>query len=134
MTAVSFWILLDQETMGWHWHQPDHMQSFAPLSRQTTMRVPHHSVFTGRMPLLLPNQQRQSTEGTTLSHSIRQDTGQCTLLYTKWVAIPNKIFYSLRAMYGTVWRYMQHLKIIASQVLAILYNSAASVLLHYIMT
>jgi len=23
----------------------------------------HHSVFTGRMPFLLPNQQRQSTEG-----------------------------------------------------------------------
>jgi len=21
-----FWILLEQEMMGWHWHQPDHMQ------------------------------------------------------------------------------------------------------------
>jgi len=28
------------------------------------MPVPHHSVFTGRMPFLPPNQQRQSTEGT----------------------------------------------------------------------
>jgi len=27
------------------------------------MPVPHHSVFTGQMPFLLPNQQRQSTEG-----------------------------------------------------------------------
>jgi len=27
------------------------------------MPVPHHSVFTGRMPFLPPNQQRQSTEG-----------------------------------------------------------------------
>jgi len=27
------------------------------------MPAPHHSVFTGRMPFLLPNQQRQSTEG-----------------------------------------------------------------------
>jgi len=27
------------------------------------MPVPHHSVFTGRMPFLLPNKQRQSTEG-----------------------------------------------------------------------
>jgi len=26
------------------------------------MPVPHHSVFTGRMPFLPPNQQRQSTE------------------------------------------------------------------------
>jgi len=28
------------------------------------MPAPHHSVFTGRMPFLPPNQQRQSTEGT----------------------------------------------------------------------
>ena len=27
--------------------------------------APHHSVFTGRMPFLPPNQQRQSTEGNT---------------------------------------------------------------------
>jgi len=32
-------------------------------SRQITMPAPHHSVFTGRMPFLPPNQQRQSTEG-----------------------------------------------------------------------
>ena len=35
----------------------------APCSRQITMPAPHHSVFTGRMPLLPPSQQRQSTEG-----------------------------------------------------------------------
>jgi len=29
------------------------------------MPAPHHSVFTGRMPFLLPNQQHQSTEGIT---------------------------------------------------------------------
>ena len=33
-----------------------------PRSRQITMPAPHHSVFTGRMPFLPPNQQRQSTE------------------------------------------------------------------------
>ena len=34
----------------------------APCSRQITMPAPHHSsFFTGRMPFLLPNQQRQST-------------------------------------------------------------------------
>jgi len=27
------------------------------------MPVPHHSVFTGRMPFLPPNKERQSTEG-----------------------------------------------------------------------
>jgi len=35
----------------------------APRCRQITMPAPHHSVFTGRMPFLPPNQQRQSTEG-----------------------------------------------------------------------
>ena len=34
----------------------------APRSRQMTMPAPHHSVFTGRMPFLPPNQQRQSSE------------------------------------------------------------------------
>ena len=35
----------------------------APYCRQITTPAPHHSVFTGRMPFLPPNQQRQSTEG-----------------------------------------------------------------------
>ena len=35
----------------------------APRSTQITTPAPHHSVFTGCMPFLLPNQQRQSTEG-----------------------------------------------------------------------
>ena len=34
-----------------------------PPSRQITMPAPHHSVFTGRMPFLPPNQQHQSIEG-----------------------------------------------------------------------
>ena len=38
----------------------------APRSRQTTTPAPHQSVFTGRMPYLPPNQQRQSTEGNPL--------------------------------------------------------------------
>ena len=35
----------------------------APRSRQKTTPAPHHSIFTGRMPFLSPNQQCQSTEG-----------------------------------------------------------------------
>jgi len=35
----------------------------APPSRQITTPTPHHSIFTGWMLLLTPNQQRQSTEG-----------------------------------------------------------------------
>jgi len=38
----------------------------APRSRQMTTPAPNHSSFlAGRMPFLPPNQQRQSTEGTT---------------------------------------------------------------------
>ena len=42
----------------------------APRSRQITMPAPHHSVFTGRMPFLTPNQQCQSTEGIALQNPI----------------------------------------------------------------
>ena len=34
----------------------------APCSKQITTPAPQHSVFTGRMPFLLPNQQHQSTK------------------------------------------------------------------------
>jgi len=35
----------------------------APHSRQITTPTPHHSIFTGRMLFMTPNQQCQSTEG-----------------------------------------------------------------------
>ena len=60
--AKPIWILLKQETVrgsGISWA----ICKSAPCSRQITMPTPHHSVFTGRMPFLPPNQQRQSTEG-----------------------------------------------------------------------
>jgi len=41
----------------------------APWPRHITMRASHHSVFTGQMPFLPPNQQHQSTEGTMSSQS-----------------------------------------------------------------
>ena len=46
----------------WQWHQLCRMQVCPPRSRQITTPAPHHSVFTGRMPFLPPNQQSQSTE------------------------------------------------------------------------
>ena len=59
-------ILLEQETVsgsGISWA----IGKSAPRSRQTTTPAPHRSVFTGRMPFLPPNQQRQSTEGKNLT-------------------------------------------------------------------
>ena len=41
----------------------------AHRSRQITTPAPHRSVFSGRMPFLPPNQQRQSTEDQTADHT-----------------------------------------------------------------
>jgi len=57
------WILLEQQTVsgsGISWA----ICKSAPRSRQITTPAPYHSFFTGRMPFMQPNQQRQSTEGT----------------------------------------------------------------------
>jgi len=60
-TNLDFTEARDSE---WQWHQLGICKS-APRSRQITTPATHHSVFTGRMPFLPPNQQRQNTEGTT---------------------------------------------------------------------
>jgi len=54
-----------RDDVVWQWHQLDHMQIIC-----TSLQTDNHastsplSFFTGWMPFLLPNQQRQSTEGT----------------------------------------------------------------------
>ena len=56
------WILLKQETVsgsGISWA----ICKSASRSRQITIQHPTTQFFTGRMPFLPPNQQRQSTEG-----------------------------------------------------------------------
>ena len=47
----------------WQWHQLGHMQVCTSL--QTDSQHPTTQFFTGRVPFLSPNQQRQSTEGKT---------------------------------------------------------------------
>jgi len=58
-TNLDFTETRDSE---WQWHQLV-ICKFAPHSKQITTPAPHHSVFTGWMPFLPPNQQRQNTEG-----------------------------------------------------------------------
>ena len=60
-TNLGFTEARDSE---WLWHQLGHMQVCTLLQTDTTP-APHHSIFTGRVPFLTPNQQRQSTEGLT---------------------------------------------------------------------
>ena len=52
----------------WQWHQLGYMQVCTSL--QTDNHASTLSFFTGRMPFLPPNQQRQSTEGFTLVHKM----------------------------------------------------------------
>jgi len=46
----------------WQWHQLGHMQVCTLLQTDNHASTPP-LFFTDRMPFLLPNQQRQSTEG-----------------------------------------------------------------------
>jgi len=55
--------MMTMMVLGRQWHQLDHMQTNAPRSRQINTSTPHHSIFTGRMLFLTPNEQCQSTEG-----------------------------------------------------------------------
>ena len=54
-TNLDFTEARDSE---WQWHQLGRMQVCISLQADN-----HGSFFTGRMPFLTPNQQRQSTEG-----------------------------------------------------------------------
>jgi len=59
-TNLDFTEARDSE---WQWHQLGHMQGCTSLQTDNHISTPPLSFFTGRMPFLSPNQQRQSTEG-----------------------------------------------------------------------
>ena len=65
MKVKPIWILLKQETVSGSGKS-------APRFRQITTLAPHQSFFTGRVPFLPPNQQCQSTEGTTTTTKIKK--------------------------------------------------------------
>ena len=59
-TNLDFTEARDSE---WQWHQLGHMQVCTLLQTDNHTSNPPLSFFTGWMPFLPPNQQRQSTEG-----------------------------------------------------------------------
>jgi len=59
-TNLDFTKATDSE---WQWHQLGHMQVCTSLQTDYHASTPPLKFFTGRMPFLPPNQQRQSTEG-----------------------------------------------------------------------
>ena len=58
-TNLDFTEARDSE---WQWHQLGHMQLCTSLHADNHASTPPLKFFTGRMPFLPPNQQRQSTE------------------------------------------------------------------------
>ena len=75
------WILMKQES-EWQWHQLGHMHMQVCTLLQTDNHTStHHSFFTGRMPFLPPNQQRQSTEGTTVKVKTVLHFENCALCF-----------------------------------------------------
>ena len=56
-TNLDFTEARDSE---WHWHQLGHMQVSTTLQTDNHASTPPLSFFTGRMPFLPPNQQRQA--------------------------------------------------------------------------
>jgi len=61
-TNLDFTEARDSE---WQWHRLGRMQVCTSLQTDNHASTPPLSFLTGRMPLLLPNQQHQSTEGKT---------------------------------------------------------------------
>ena len=59
-TNVDFTGARDSE---WQWHQLGHMQVCTSFQTDNHASTPPLCFFTGRMPFLPPNQQRQGTEG-----------------------------------------------------------------------
>jgi len=59
-TILDFTEARDSE---WQWHQMGHVQVCTSLQTDNHASTPPLIIFSGRMPFLLPNQQRQSTEG-----------------------------------------------------------------------
>ena len=66
-TNLDFTEARDSE---WQWHQLGHMQVCTLLQTDNDASTPPLSFFTGRMPFLPPNQQRQSIEGNTTQYNI----------------------------------------------------------------
>ena len=68
-TNLAFTEATDSE---WQWHQLGHMQVCISLQTDNHASTPPLCFFTGRMPFLSPNQQRQSTEGTKTNTGLKR--------------------------------------------------------------
>ena len=68
----------------WRWHQQGHMQVCTSLQTDNHASTPPLSFFTGRMPFLPPNQQRQSTEGRSYRTQPYKSPMHCSKCVSFW--------------------------------------------------
>ena len=73
----------------WQWHQLGRMQVCTSLQTDNHASTPPLKFFTGRMPFLPPNQQRQSTEGTIANQTVYQIL---TSQPTANISVPKQLF------------------------------------------
>jgi len=116
----------------WQWHQLSHMQVCTSLQTDNHANTSPLSFFTGRMPFLPPNQQRQSTEGLWVRQKHKQsfnmwDTVHCRIMSlgrTLW-AYQQCILKPINTLYSSVKQYNRikgpngrHLKRLVKQTVA----------------
>jgi len=93
-TSLDFTKARDSE---WKWHQLGHMQGCTSLQTDNHTRTPP-LFFTGQMPFLPPNQQRQSTEGTVtmqLTTSVVFRYCNCAMANNFWWATLHSLYVGL---------------------------------------
>jgi len=84
----------------WQWHQLGHLQVCTSLQTDNHASTPTTQFFTGRMPLLPPNQQCQCTEGKALkavhyiSYAVSSKLYRTDRLYSH-VTVPNYFWRSV---------------------------------------
>jgi len=96
-TNLDFTEAKDSE---WQWHQLGHMHVCISLQTDNHASTPPLKFFTGRMPFLPPNQQRQSTEGIELNNNVMTITRSCGSDAGRWSTVMLHMTFYIHIIYS----------------------------------
>ena len=99
-TNLDFTEARDSE---WQWHQLGHMQVCTSLQTDNHASTPPFRFFTGRMPFLPPNQQRQSTEGSPTEYK-KYKYPQVPLIFVAIILVPGNYRYHTTHLTNRLFR------------------------------
>ena len=105
-TNLDFTGAADSE---WQWHQLGHMQVCTSLQTDNHASTPPLSSFTGRMPFLPPNQQRQSTTMSKVTTDGAIKTG-------KIYKVSKKCWIFQKIVYACLWSALNSLMMASLQI------------------